>query len=462
MVYRSSQFHRNMSVVAGALAVVFFSIFWALNLQNVWATCYASALALSVLFLWTHRHNLISLSAIFVGLSMIALTLPAVPYLLFGIEATPSLHASIFLNSLGQIYFLVFAEIFAPTRSLHCRKSQLFSGSHWSNFVRVNGLICLITTPFVVLTITAAGAWGYLIGDRSGDFDRIASMKGLGPLMIFSVINVTALFFWACGTWLKGRRLVAFIVVILMLFLNGFTGGRQNLIAFFFCALLIQVAIGGFNKKTFFVIPFIGLIIVFMKILRVSDSDGQLDTPWIIDFFLHFAGDFDSLNNDSALIDYVNKNGFFGFYHIWSNILIYIPREIFPAKPHFTGTLFLNMHLFPGVYLGAEGGTSLVLGFQGVWYAVYGLATMMFGNILLATSFGWADRVVYKKLHESSPGFFIVAYTFLIGQSIITYRDGFYSFLNTIVYTFIFFIFYKLINSLIKIYAITRASRPLA
>lgn len=435
---------------AAALASLFFTVLWAMGIAGGWVGCYTTAILISLLFLRTHRRNLLSLSGIFVGLSLIAITLPAAPYLLFELEPAPGFHASIFLNSLGQIYFVTLALILVPRRSLYCSDSQLFQGARWVRFVRANRLICLITTPFVFLAITQAGAWGYLFGDRSGDFDRIASLKGFGPLMIFSIINVMALFFWVSGIWIQGKKWLAFTLAVFFLFLNGFTGGRQNLISFFLGGLIIYLALNGFNKKTLFLVPFIGLAIVFMKAFRVSGTDNVLDMPWYVNFFLQFAGDFDSLNNDSVLIEYTREHGFFGFYHIWSSILIYLPRDLFPWKPHDLGGLYLNTYLFPGVYLGAEGGTGLAIGFQGIWYAVYGIVTLLLGNCLLAISLSWIDRRVYRYLHYAVPGLFLVTYIFLIGQSVIIYRDGFYAFLNAGLYVSIYFIFYKFTLTLTK------------
>jgi hypothetical protein len=183
--------------------------------------------------------------------------------------------------------------------------------------------------------------------------------------------------------------------------------------------------------------------------------------PWYVIFFLQFAGDFDSLNNNSTLVEYTREHGFFGFYHIWSSILIYFPRDLFPWKPHDLGGLYLNTFLFPGVYLGAEGGTGLAIGFQGIWFATYGLITLLLGNLLLAISLNWADRRVYRHLHYAAPGVFLVAYIFLIGQSVIIYRDGFYAFLNTGLYVGIYFLFFKFSQSLGKKNETTSSPRHL-
>lgn len=452
---------RYLFTGAGALASFIFSLLWILDSNNAWMSCYASAVVFSILYLWTHRRNLISLSGIFVGLSLIAITLPAVPYLIFELETAHGFYASLFLNSLGQIYFVTLALILVPIRSVHCVNSGLFAGHRWDHFVRINRAICLATLPFVLLAITEAGAWGYLLGNRSGDYDRISSMKGLGPLMVFSVVNMMALFFWVCGVWLQGRKWPSLVIAALFLFLNGFTGGRQNLIGFCLGFLIIYVALIGFNKKLFLIIPAAGLLIIYMKALRVSDVEVALDLPWYVNFFLQFAGDFDSLNNDSVLVEYTRDHGFFGFYHIWSNILIYLPRNLFPWKPHDLGGLYLNTYLFPGVYLGAEGGTGLAIGFQGIWYAAYGLSTLLLGNLLLAVTLSWADRRIYRKLHYSPPGVFLVAYIFLIGQSVIIYRDGFYAFLNAGLYIGIFYLFFKIIQPTVKRNATTSPSRPL-
>lgn len=199
-----------------------------------------------------------------------------------------------------------------------------------------------------------------------------------------------------------------------------------------------------------------------MKIIRVSDISGLSDIPWYLGFFMQFVGDFDSLNNVSILLDYLRLHDFFGFYHIWSNFLIYIPREIYPDKPHDIGTLYLNTYLFPGVYLGADGGTSLVLGFQGLWYAIYGLPTMLLGNLILAISMAWADRKIYVQVHQTRPSLFLVAYIFLVGQSIITYRDGFYSYLNTFFYVAVYWIIYQFLNAIVRKNEFIGSSRTLA
>lgn len=452
---------RYMSLVAGIFTSFVFSLLWSLGMNETWVSCYVITVLLSLTFLWTHRHNLLSLSGIFIGLSLIAISLPAFPYLIFDLEPVSGFYDSIYLNSLGQMFFVTLAFYLSPSKSLYKPETLLFKNTEWKKFTRINGKICLITLPIVILTITQAGAWGYLLGDRSGEFDRIASMKGLGPLMIFSVINMMALFFWACGNWLNGKKAKTIIIVILLLFINGFTGGRQNIIAFFLGALIIHIAISSLNKKTLFFIPAIGLLIVFMKMFRVTGPSDVAEFPWYIGLFLQFAGDFDSLNNVSTLVEYTHQHGFFGFYHIWSNILVYVPRELFPGKPHDLGVLYLNTYLFPGVYLGADGGTGLALGFQGVWYAVYGLPTLLLGNLLLALTLTWADRRFHRRLHHAKPGLFLVAYIFLIGQSVITYRDGFYSFLNAFLYVGIYYLILIFIQSTTKQNATTSPSRPL-
>lgn len=237
--------------VSGIVLSIAFSILWCLESVDTWAYCYLSAIILGVSFLWMHRRNLISLNGIFVGISLIAITFPAVPYLLFGIEPLDSFNSSIYINSLGLIYFLSLANIISPRKTLYFPHSKMYIGPYWDKFVRINGLICIFTFPIVIIALTKAGAWGYLFGDRSGEYDRIASMKGLGPLMIFSVINVTSLFFWGCGRWISGKKIQVICIVIAVLFFNGFTGGRQNYIFFFLGASLIYLGKFGLKKVSY-------------------------------------------------------------------------------------------------------------------------------------------------------------------------------------------------------------------
>lgn len=460
-VNESTQSARWAIGLTTSLCSAIFISLWAGDITNAWLSCYISTIALSCTYLWMHRRNLVSLSSVFVGLSLIAITLPAVPYLVFDLEPPSSFYPSLFLNSLGLLLFVSFAFYLSPYRGLYQPSPKLFAARHWATFVYINGLICFFTFPLVILAITKAGAWSYLLGDRSGDFDRIASMKGLGPLMIFSVVNVMALLFWAAGSWLKGRKWRVLVVVALVLFFNGFTGGRQNLIAFFLGALVLYSVIKGLNKRGLAFVLLIGTIIVFMKVLRVGGNAEEAILPWYVTFFLQFVGDFDSVNNVSVLIDYIGQHDYFGFFHIWSNILVYVPRELFPSKPHDIGGLYLNTFLFPGVYLGADGGTGLALGFQGLMYAAYGIPTLVMGNLVLAFSLGRADRQVSSRLHLSKPGYFLVAYIFLMGQSIITYREGFYSFLNTAFYVSVYYFFFKSIQLIITFHESSISSRPL-
>lgn len=419
----------------------FFTLLYAVEGASAWRFCYAFALFSAGFYLWKFRGNFFSLASIFVALSFIAISFPVVPYLFFDLGYNQYFFDSIYINSLGIFFFLAVSFLKSPTRIPKASASQFLISPAWKRFYRINSKICLISFPFVLWAITLAGAWGAFFNLENSGYDRVASMKGMGTLMIFSVINITSAFFWAQGLWVRGKKIRAVILLAFFVFINGFTNGRGNLIFVFFAALLFYMVVRGMNRKILIGAFFGGLLIILMKLTR--GYAGVSDYPWMLQFFLHFAGDFDSLNNGTALIEYTRQHGFFGLYHIWSNILIYIPRELYPNKPHDIGGLYLNTYLFPGVYRGAEGGTGLSLGFQGIWYAVAGLPSLIFGNLVLGWSLSLFDRLFARYVAIGEPKAFLIAYIMLIGQSVIIYRDGFYAFLNVAFYMCIYWMFVK-------------------
>lgn len=426
---------------------------------SAWPQCYGLALICVFLYLWQFRRNLFSTTTIFVLLSVVAITFPVVPYLVFDLEFGSYFYDSIYINTLGLYFFLAFAVLLSPTISPQANPKEFLKSVEWERFFKINQRICIFTFPFVLVAITVAGAWGALLSLQDSSFDRIASMKGLGPLMIFSVMNVVSAFFWAVGLFTRHKQLRAIALLLFILFVNGFTYGRGNLIFVFFGSLLFYLALRGVSLKVIIAAALGGIFIILLKVTRGGE---QLDLPWQLMFFLHFAGDFDSLNNSVTLIEYTKQNGFFGLYHIWSNLLVYIPREIFPGKPHDLGGLYLNTFLFPGVYLGAEGGTGLALGFQGIWYAVAGLPSLVIGNLLLAWILCSCDRAFKRKVKIGKPSLMLIAYIMLIGQSIILYRDGFYAFMNVGFYIACYWAMYKIFSSTRGLHETASASRPLA
>jgi hypothetical protein len=236
---------------------------------------------------------------------------------------------------------------------------------------------------------------------------------------------------------------LAILLLFLSLFLNGFTHGRNNLITTIFFFLFAYGIRKGFSIKSFTYFVLVGILIVFYKITRGISA---VDYTGLVLFFGHFAGDFDTLMNTGKVIEYCESVEFPGFFHIWSLLLIYIPRFFFSDKPHIIGGLHLSDLVFPGVYLGAEGGTGYSVGMPATLFAVSGLGSMIVGIGILAFILYVYDLLLHRwSRDQATPNFFLLHYLFLLSGVVILYRDGFYAFMNALFYSLVAWFFYNLV-----------------
>lgn len=438
-----------------ALSAIIFllGLFYVFEFYNspfdYWSYCYLSALVGGVFFLVRRRESFFTLSSIFTALFIVGLTLAVAPFLFFGVDAL-DLRLSIYLNSIGLIFFVATALIASPFRAARFfAAAAMLETQAWLAFFNVNRRIFLFTLPGVLLVITLSGGWKvFSLALQDSGFDRTGSLKGMGPLMIFSSLNVLSGILYSIGLWVRGRKTISILFSFILIILNSFTYGRGNLITLVMISLTFYGLSRGLSLRALTTLFFGGVGIVLLQAMRalgVENEDYGYSSQLI--FINKFAGDFDTVMNTSQLIDYVKQNGYIGTYHIWSTIYQFVPRFVFPDKPQFFADVYINSLIFPGVYLGAEGGTTFTFGVVGVWYAVAGMGTMIFGILLQAVLMGGAERIFLNRpVRSNEPNFRFVVYLILISQVVIMYRVGFYPFMSAIMLILFYYMLYQLLK----------------
>lgn len=415
-----------------------------------WGHCYVISIVVGLGFLFHFRTSYFTISYVFVVLQIIGLTLAIAPFLFFGVIEL-DIRNSIFINSLALLIFVALALIILPKKAPSLETKLLILSSSWKEFFKINTQMFFISLPFVLLAIVISGGYRAYGGLEDSGFDRIASLKGLGPLMIFSFLNTFCGGLMAIKMFFQGKRFLAMLFVVSFLLINGFTYGRGNMISVFF---FFYVFLGLRSKMSFkLILSFlvIGIIVVMLKLLR-SSFEGESDLAlW---FLMQFWGDFDSVVNTQHLLEFINDFGYPGFYHIWSSLFNYIPRALFPDKPQYFGILYLNDLVFPGLYLGAEGGTNLNFGFAGTLYSAAGMITLILGIFLIAVSLGYFERLLIVWSSLAQPDMKIIVYLIAISNVVILYREGLYAILNLAFYALCYFIVYYI---LLKLYRMLKS-----
>lgn len=398
----------------------------------VWQDCYLFSLAAALAYLLGNRQNIFSVSALLVLISFIAHTAPAIPYLYFGMQPVDSFDTSLFINSYGLLVLVCVCTLRAPQGPIRIANVTPEIRELWSGFVASAWKIFFLTLPFVFLTMYVSGGWKVYTGDlEPGDFSRTANFKGLGPLMIFTSLNVYSATAWTLSLLARRRWLAAAAVMVATVGLNGFSLGRGNLIFMAVVGALCWSLCFRITLRMLMLAALAGTGIVLLQLTRGSGNEGPASA---LELFLAFSADFDSLNNTAHLVNYVKANGFPGWYHMATFFLDPVPRTLFPGKPHFIGILYLNDLVFPGLYRGAEGGSNFTFGIYGTWYAVAGMPTMIGGIAATALVTTWADALLARWARAPAPTTGLMFYLLLVGQIVILYRDGVMVFVNMPIY----------------------------
>jgi len=414
-------------------SLVFFLLSYSYSSFSAWQACYMVSILLSFCYLASNFSRLFFLTPLLLIVITVANTLPAVPYLIFEIEPVYNFQHSLYINSLGLITVLSITTLLNIKSKTFLISDCCFKTAEWQRFFVVNGRLFWVTAPLVLAAMYLSGGWKVLIGlIPDSEFSRIGNFKGLGPLMLAASVNVFAGTLYGLSLIGSSRVARGTLVIILMLLLNSFTLGRGSVIQVFMFGLFAYGITRGVTLKILFFSILTGTCIVLMQLLRSNSEDGS-GFSVLITLFLKFSADFDSLNNVSHLITYIQDHGFPGWYHIYSFFLNPIPRIIFPDKPHFIGILHLNDLIFPGLYLGEEGGSNFTFGLFGTWYAVNGIWTLLLGSVVSTLFVNAMDIRLQRWARYPTPDIFIIVYLLLLGQIIIYYRDGLSFFVSALI-----------------------------
>lgn len=413
---------------------------------NYYITYLVASSVCGIIYLLLNISNTFRIYRLLVLIVVVANTFPALPYLALGSEPVAEYGASCVINSIGLLCLVFFFLILEITvlRNHSTIDISTFCNKKWEDFFETNRIIFLITAPFVFVAALVSGGLGYALGSLDAEaFSRTGSFKGLGPIMVFSTINsLSGVIYGVKLVYLEKKLFFGIFFLMFLVTLNGFTLSRAIFIQLFFTFTFSYSICKRITIK-FLIISFsIGCAIVMLQLLRTSvDSDNVQSAS--LRFFLKFSGDFDSLNNVGHLVSYIKANGYFGFYHIWSFILNPIPRAIFENKPHFIGILYLNDLIFPGLYLGRDGGSNMTFGLFGTWYAAYGIITLLFGIFFSVTVIAMLEINFQRWKKYPKPSIFIFLYLIFLGNIIIFYRDGLSTIISILyllpIYSFLFF-----------------------
>jgi hypothetical protein len=421
-----------LSLASVAALAVFLIAYWVSG-PAAWRWCYVTSIVLALSYLWVNRARIFCITPIFVSIVTVANTLPALPYTVFELDPVRNFHRSLYVNAIGLLVVLTMACLHQrPPRPLLVHQ-QRFQTQEWLDFFRVNARLFYVTTPLVLVAMFVSGGWQVLLGViPSEDFSRTGAFKGLGPLMLFAALNVYAGTVYGFSLVGRHKLIRGMVLVAFMLAINSFTLGRGNVILVFMYGLFSFALTRGITLRLMGMAFLIGIGIVLMQLFRATGEGGSDFSP-LLALMLKFSADFDSLNNTAHLINYIEDAGFPGWYHIYSFIYNPIPRSLFPDKPHFFGILHLNDLIFPGMYLGEEGGTNFTFGLFGTWYGAEGMATLLFGSWISARFLCWLDDRLDRWRAQPRPDLLLVFYLFVLGQIVIFYRDGLSVFVSALV-----------------------------
>ncbi|AXX91795.1 hypothetical protein CPU12_11450 [Malaciobacter molluscorum LMG 25693] len=405
-----------------------------------WSLYYYSTVFITIIYLYKNIPFCYFFSFLFIIFQLIGITFSVIPFLYFDLELE-GLNKALFLHSLSLCFTVAINILFfSKYRVKLTVKNSLFDTPAWSKFILINKRIFYFTLPFVFLAMYFSNGWKSFFGIEG--YDRVASMKGMGFLMIFSVINVGSAIFLVLNNFYKKNYLNILFPLFSILVINGFTQGRNNLIWLIFTAFFVLGVFNKINKKTIIYFFFLGLLIVFYKIMRYNPNENQFSL--LLTFFLNFTGDFDVVIRTTNLLNYIEKNDFFGLYHIWSQLLVYLPRTIFPDKPQILGNLYLNALVFPGVYTGGIGSTGFTFGVISVLYSITGISFALLLLFLSCFVFIKFDNYIYKEIVNKRLSIFFVIYFFLLQNVIIYYREWSTGITNILLYSFIYIFFYTI------------------
>ncbi|WDT80247.1 MAG: hypothetical protein MPW14_00080 [Candidatus Manganitrophus sp.] len=200
------------------VSVVFLYHFFLTDMESYWFIGYGVALFGGVSYLIAARHYYYQVTYVFTLLQLIGLTLAIAPYLIYP-DLELNIRKAVYIHSIGLLVFLwLYTLMGLGTSEVKTDSKSMMDEKLWAQFFSANKGIFLLSLPGVLVAMVASGGWQAYAGlSAEGGYDRVASMKGMGPLMIFSVLNVFSGFFVAYGFFQlkKYGKALLFIVFFL-------------------------------------------------------------------------------------------------------------------------------------------------------------------------------------------------------------------------------------------------------
>lgn len=433
--------------------LIFFIIFcvsfcgYMVSIENYWTISYETTIIVCLIYLYIRRENYFTVSWLVIVMNLIGITLPIFPSLFFFDEVNDSIKKAIYIHSWGIILFIICILFQTPSFKHHKVDTEKLKSNEWDVFFSVNKVVYFSTIPLVILLLIVSGAWKVYSGLEESGFSRVADLKGLGPMIIFSYINVLSGSFWGMSLFLKKNTFSAIFLLIFTIFINNIGYGRGNIITML-CVLFFFF---GIRQRFSFKVPLVmlmtGFIIVFSQMLR-SSGEQSYDTK-LLEMLLKFSGDFPEVVNTSALIEYLKHSNYFGGNIIWGNLWYYIPRTLYTGKPDSYGGLELTANIFPDMFSGKEGSTT-TFGIYGTLFSVYGVPSVIVGIIFLAALLGQFEKKVITWIAQPKPNILLIYYVIFMGFTQILHREGFLAIFNSFNQCLLYYIYYSLIKYVIS------------
>lgn len=276
-----------------------------------------------------------------------------------------------------------------------------------------------------ILSLCIFGTWNFFMknGGIMGvmasftDRDQLVEDAGFLFLIIPSLITFACAFILKYCSQKSGRHLILLSLLILIGFFSLTSGGGRSAFVVFILSLLCYYNVW-IKKINLFSIRFapvyigLALFIIVFQLLRFEDSN-DLSA-------VNELADSDALFNSMAyvktqlLIQNYFEDHDFWFGRVFTFLLyIFIPRSIFPNKPHIDeGVYIFNMMNNPQDALAANYYYCSWPPFtSGISYANFGIVGVLLGGALL----GYLHAYVHKKVINNPRSFIsLVIYIFVV------------------------------------------------
>jgi len=203
--------------------------------------------------------------------------------------------------------------------------------------------LTLYTVAFLLLTMKSGGLWDWLSNIRHS---YISKREGNG-IYYAGALSFLSISYFFRGISCRSSRYFTAVSVMYFSFVYVL-GSKGFLLLFFVFYLIIIWKLGTVNIERMILF---GMPVVFLVMLiNFFSQQDSIDLSSIIEYFDYYPNAAKYYNDYfSGAID------LFGGKVLLSSLWEYVPRGLFPAKPHVYGALYIVEHYYPG---GAESGNT--------------------------------------------------------------------------------------------------------